>query len=323
MAAISGTGITIDFKGARESLQDKIFNVDPQDTPYVSMIGFGQRASAVTEEWQTDTYAAGAANAQLEGDQASYSTPTPTVRVGNIVQISNKTVSISGTQEAVSKAGRKSEMAYQIAKRGVELKLDMEFICLNSQAADAGGASTARQLAALQSWIKANDDFGTSGASPVYTSGVPGATRTDGTQRAFTETIAKAVFELGYTNGAKFSVLMVGPVNKRRVSEDFSGIVTRNFDMTNVDPNPTASIASIDVYVSDFGTVRVIPNRIQRERDAWFINPEFMELRALRPMHTLKLARTGDSEQRLLQVEWTLVSLNEQSQGLAADLTTS
>ncbi len=323
MAAISGTGTRYDFQGLRESLMDRIYNVDPQDTPLVSMIGVGKRATQTLEEWQTDEFRAAAANAQLEGDQASYSTPSATVRVGNYTQISRETVSISGTTEAISKAGRKSELAYQIMKKGVEIRLDMEYINLSAQAPDAGGSSTARQIAALNCWVKTNDDFGSGGASPVYTSGVPSAVRTDGTQRAFTETIAKTVFQLGYTNGAKFKVLMVGPVNKQRVSEDFSGIVTRNFDISNVDPRPTAAIASIDVYVSDFGTVRVIPNRLQRERDAWFLDPEYMELRYLRPFRTEKLAKTGDSEQRMELAEWTLVVTNEKAIGLAADLTTS
>jgi hypothetical protein len=286
------------------------------------MFGVGPKAKQTLEEWQTDGFRAPGSNAQVEGDAASYSTPAATVRLGNYTQIVRETASVSGTTESIDKAGRKSEMAYQIMKRGVEIRTDLEWAVTQAQAADGGGATTARKFAALQCWLKTNIDKEGTGVDPTYTSGVPDSTRTDGTKRAFTETIAKNVFSLGYANGAKFSVLMVGPFNKQAVSADFSGIVTRNFDISNVDPRPTASIASIDVYVSDFGTVRVVPNRIQRERDAWFLNPEYAELRYLRSFHTTKLAKTGDSDQKMVLAEVTLAVLNEAALGAAFDLNT-
>lgn len=324
MAVISGTVQRYDRKGLRESLSDRIYNVDPSETAAVSMFGRGPRAKQTLEEWQTDGFRSPGSNKHIEGDAASYTTPSATVRVGNYTQILRETASVSGTVESVDKAGRKSEMAYQIMKRGVEIRMDLEWAVTQAQAADAGGAGTARSFASLNAWVKTNVDYATGdGSNPVYTSGVPSGVRGDGTQRAFTETIAKNVFQLGYTNGAKFKVLMVGPYNRQVVSETFKGIVSRNFDISNVDPRPTATIASIDVYVSDFGTVRIIPNRIQRERDAWFIDPEFAEMRDLRPFHTTKLAKTGDSDQKMVLLETTLAVLNEQALGLAADLTTS
>lgn len=323
MAVISGTVQRYDREGLRESLSDRIYNVDPSETPAVSMFGRGPKAKQTLEEWQTDEFRTPGANAHIEGDAASYTTPSATVRVGNYTQILRETASTSGTIEAVDKAGRKSEMAYQIMKRGVEIRMDLEWAVLQAQAGNAGGGSTARTFAGLNAWVKTNTDVGATGADPVYTSGVPGAVRTDGTQRAFTETIAKNVFQLGYTNGAKFKVLMVGPFNKQVVSETFTGIVTRNFDISNVDPRPTAAIAAIDVYVHDYGVVRVVPNRIQRERDAWFLDPEYAELRDLRPFHTEKLAKTGDSDQKMVLVETTLAVLNEKALGLAADLLTA
>jgi hypothetical protein len=323
MAVISGTVQRYDRQGLRESLQERIYNVDPSDTPMVSMFGVGPKAKQTLEEWQTDEFRTAGANAHIEGDAAAYTTPSATVRVGNYTQIVRETASVSGTIEAVDKAGRKSEMAYQIMKRGVEIRTDLEWAVTQAQAPDGGSAGVARKFASLNCWLKTNVDKASDGTDPTYTSGVPSATRGDGTQRPFTETIAKNVFAAGYASGAKFSVLMVGPFNKQVVSSTFSGIVTRNFDISNVDPRPTAAIASIDVYVSDFGTVRVLPNRIQRERDAWFLNPDFAELRYLRPFHTEKLAKTGDSLQKMVLAELTLAVLNEKALGAAYDLTTS
>lgn len=319
MALVSGTGTRYDFNGLRESLHDRIYDISPEDTPFVSGSGMGPAAKQTLEEWQTDSLAAvDTSNAHLEGDDASYSTPAATTRVGNYTQIMRKTLILSDTLETVDKAGRRSELAYQLAKRGSEMKRDLEAISLAAQAGAAGDSSTARTFAGLNAWLKTNVDKASDGVDPTYTSGVPGAARTDGTQRDLTETIAKSVLESGWTNGANFSTLMVGPVNKQRVSEDFAGIVTRNFDVSR--PQPMAAIAAVDVYVHDFGTLRVVPNRFQREKDAWFLDFEYTEFRFLRPLSQMVLAKTGDAEKRMMIQEVTLCVKNEAALGLAADL---
>jgi len=323
MAIVSGTGTRYDFQGLRERLHNMIFNISPEQVPFSSAAGAGPKAKQTLEEWQTDTLAAAdGTNAQVEGDEVSFSTPSATVRVGSYTQILTKSLILSDTLEVVDKAGRKSELAYQIMKRGKEIKRDWETVQLRAQAGAAGNTTTARTIAGLNAFVKTNTDTGTSGADPTYTSGVPAAARTDGTQRAFTETITKAVIQSGYTNGAELNTIMVGPFNKG-VFSGFSGQVTRNFDQSNVSPKPTAVIASADVYVSDFGTLRVIPNRFQRERDAWFLDFSMVEARWLRPLAVKKLAKTGDAEKRYMVMEGTLVVKQEAGLGLGADLTTS
>lgn len=323
MSIVTNTFTRYGAKGLRERLSNVIYNISPEDTPAVSMARKGSTDQTLYE-WQTDELAdTDTGNAHLEGDDiTSFPAISPTVRVGNQTQISRKLVIISGTLDAVNKAGRKTELAYQVSKRGRELKRDMEAIVCSNQGGDSGGTGTARQTATLGAWLKTNVDFGSGGGNPTYTSGVPDAARTDGQQRAFTETILKAVVQSGYTEGAKFSTLMVGPFNKSVVS-GFSGVVTRNFDMSNVSPRPTAVIAAVDVYVHDFGTLIVRPNRFQRERDAWFLDPEFLGIRHLRGFRTIPLAKTGDAEKRMLLVEWGLEVKNEAALGLAADLNAS
>ena len=326
MAIVSGTQTKYDINGIREDLSDVIYNISPEETPFMSSCGKGSAAQTL-HEWQTDSLAAAnGANAAVEGDEASFTTPSATVRVGNYTQISNKTAIVSGTADKVNKAGRAKEMAYQIAKRGAELKRDMETIFLRNQGGAGGSSTTARTLASLRAWLKTNTSLGGGtpvGANVAYTSGVPSAAATDaGTLRVFTEDLLKSVIQSAWTQGGKPSVLMVGPFNKAKVS-GFSGIATRNFDMSNVSPKPTAIIASADVYVSDFGTLRVIPNRFQRERDAWVLDFEMLEVDYLRPFQTHDLAKTGDASKKLINVEYTLKVKQEAGLGGVFDLTTS
>lgn len=323
MGIVSNTFTRYDAKGLREQLSDVIYNISPTETPVVSMAA-KRRATQTLFEWQTDSLASAVTtNQQLEGDDhTSFPSVSPSVRVGNYTQISHKLLILSGTLQAVDKAGRKNELAYQMAKRGKEVKRDMEADVLSNQGGDAGGTSTARKTATLGAWVKTNVDKAGDGGNPAYTSGVPGAARTDGTTRAFTETILKSVMESAWTNGAEPSILSVGPYNKQVVS-GFTGIVTRNYDISNQPARATAAIASIDVYVTDFGILRVVPNRYQRERDAWFFDPEFLAIFHLRPFHTEELAKTGDAHKRVLRVEWGLGVDNEAALGLAADLSTS
>lgn len=319
MSLISGTGTKYDFNGLRENLHDKIFNISPEETPFISSVGRTD-AKATLVEWQTDSLASAVTtNQQLEGDDFGYTTPAASTRVGNYCQISYKTLILSGTLEAVDKAGRKSELAYQLAKRGAEIKRDMETNALNNVGGNAGGVGTARKMATLGAWIKTNVDKEAGGGNPTYTSGVPAAARTDGTPRTFTETILKAVLQSCWTAGASPKVMMVGAVAKKTLS-GFSGIATRNFDISNASPKPTAIIGAADVYVSDWGTVRVIPSRFNRAIDGFALDWDMLALATLRPLHMMELAKTGDAEKRALLVEYTLQVKNEAGLGLAADL---
>lgn len=319
MTIITNQFQTFDAKGIREDLSNVISNISPEDTPVYSMAG-KVKVSNTLFEWQTDSLAAAAANAQLEGDDiTTFPSTTATSRVGNYTQISRKLMILSGTLEAVDKAGRRSELSYQMAKRGAEIKRDIEATILSNVAGSAGSASAARTTATLGAWVKTNVSKDAGGTNPTYTSGVPNLARTDGTVRTFDETILKSVISLLWASGGTPKYLFVGPVNKVRTSA-FAGIATQTFNRDA--EKPTAIIAAADVYVSDFGKLSVIADRFQRERDAWFLDPEYIEVANLRPFQTIELAKTGDAEKRMLLVEWGLKVLNEAALGLAADLDT-
>jgi hypothetical protein len=320
MAIVTNTFTTFDAKGIREDLSNVITNIAPEETPYMSNIG-RESVSNSLYEWQTDTLASAAANKQLEGDDVtSFDAVVATVRLQNYAQISRKTIVLSATEETVNKAGRKSELAYQIAKRGAELKRDQEFTMLNGAVAAAGNTTTARGTASLGAFVKTNVDMQTNGANPSYTT-LPNSARTDGNVRTFTETILKNVIQQVWTAGGTPKMLMCGPVNKQRVS-GFSGIASSRF---NIDggAKPATLVGAVDIYVSDFGNVQVIANRFQRERDAWVIDPDMAKMTTLRPYQQVELAKTGDAEKRMLIVEWGHKVLAENGLGLAADLVTS
>ena len=271
----------------------------------------------VTHEWQTDSLATAAANAYPEGDDVtSFQAVTATTRESNVCQISRKDVIVSSTQDVVNKAGRTSELAYQVAKKSKELKRDMEFIMTQNQTPVTSGT---RALKSLEDWLRTNTSRGsgttTAGADP---STATTATPTDAdTVRTFTETILKDVIQQVYSSGGEPKVLMVGPVNKQRVS-DFSG---RASARENVSIGTIQGAASL--YASDFGDVSVIPNRFSRERSAFVIDPEFAAIGYLREFDLTELAKTGDAEKRMITVEYTLEMRNEGAMGIAADLVTS
>ena len=308
---------TYESVGNREDLTDVIYNISPTDTPFMSSVG-KTNATAVYHEWQTDSLAdASTANAVVEGADASSATLAPTTRVGNRTQISQKTIQIAGTLESIDKAGRKSEKAYQLSKASAELKRDMEKILLSNQAAVTGDASTARKLGSLQAWLETNYvGAGTAGADGT-------TARVSGTDAAFTETMLKNAVKSAYEQGGNPSVLMVTPTQKQVVS-GFAGIAEQRYQAPS--NAPTTIVGAADVYLSDFGTLSVVPNRfMSADADdngevAFVLDPEYASIAYLRPFATNELAKTGDSEKTQLLVEYTLEVKNEKAHAIIADL---
>ena len=314
MAQPTNTFDTYDSVGEREDLSDVIYSISPTDTPFLSSAA-KTKATAVLHEWQTDSLAAAVTNnAVIEGDEATLDASTATTRLSNSTQIMDKTVVITGTQESVDKAGRASELAYQIAKTAKELKRDMEATITGNIAEVTGGSSTARKMGTLGSWVVTNDDLASDGASGA---GAGNAAHTDGTQRAFTEAQLKSVIKSVWNAGGDPSMVMVGPFNKQKLS-GFTGNSTR------FDAGADATLyTSVDVYASDFGQLQVVPNRFSRDRDALVLDMDYWSVGFLRDFTMHELSKSGDSEKRQLLAELTLISRNEGASGGVFDLTTS
>jgi hypothetical protein len=307
---------SFDAIGEREDLVDVIYDISPQDTPIMSSIGKG-RASAVYHEWQTDSLAAATSgNAAVEGADATAATLSPTTRLGNYTQIVQKTVQVSGTLEAVDKAGRKSEKAYQLAKASAELKRDIETIITANQGRTAGSSTSARKMASLLSWIKTNTNKG-GGTTATDPTTIGESTRGDGITRTFQESMLKDVVQQVYTEGGTPTLLVVPPALKQVVS-GFTGLTQHRYNS-----NATAEItilAGADLYQSDFGVLQIVPNRFMRTRDALVLDPEYASLNYLRPFQTNEIARQGDSEKTQILAELTLEVKNEAAHGGIFDL---
>lgn len=324
MAALSNTFLTFAAIGNREDLIDIIYNISPTDTPFQAAIG-KNKAEATFHEWQTDVLAAAAANAVVQGDDSTnsftFTAPVYTKRIGNRTQISRKDVLVAGTQDAVSKAGRKKEMVYQLTKKAKELSRDMEFVLTQVGISAVGGATTAPTLGSLENWYgltasasTANTSLGVGGANATNTATT---IRTDGTQRPLTETLLKGVIQGAWTNGGDIDLIMTGPFNKSVIS-GFTGNNTRMQDTSD-----KKLIAAIDVYVSDFGTHKVVANRFSRDRTVHALMTDMFAVSSLRPKQTIDLAKTGDNEKAWILAEYTLESRNDSGSGAVFDVTTA
>ncbi len=315
MTQATNTFDKYDTVGNREDLSDIIFDVSPFDTPILSAIK-KTKASNTLHEWQIDSLAAAAANANIEGDDSqSANALTATSRITNQTQILKKKIIVSGTQEkGMDHAGVQSEMAYQEAKKMKEIKKDVEFACLDNGVAVgnikvAGDATTAREMATLSTYITSNDSYGTSGVQ----GGLGATALTAGTDRAFTEALLTAVLSSCYTNGGEPSILAVSATNKGEVS-DFAGGSTRY-----IDTNTKELVHSIDVYVGDFHTLKVVPCRQLVGDNVYAIDPEYLALAELRALNSYDLAKTGDNFKREMVWEATLEVCNEAAHGMIAD----
>jgi len=316
MAILADTFATTDAAGNREDLADIIYDISPEDTPFMSNGGRG-KAEAVKFEWQTDELdAPDGANAQDEGNEAVLEAITPTVRLDNYVQISTKVFSVTRTQEMVKKAGRRSEAARALTRKMAALKRDMETILTQNQAKDAGEP---RLTGSILSWITTNTSIGGgAGANPA---GDGSDTRTDGTQRAFLEDHLKDVLSQVWTEGGKPEIVMVGAFNKQQASV-FTGIAQIRKAVEGA--KRATIVGAADVYVSDFGNVTFVPNRFSRARDALVLDTDMYSVAYLDSFKTSDLAKTGDTAaKKLITVEYGLKVHNEKALGGIFDLTTS
>lgn len=308
--------------GTREDLENAIYNIAPTDTPAYTEL---ERVTAdqANHEWQTDNLRPAATNRNIEGDDATATTFSPTTRVNNHCQISREVVSVSGTTRASNQAGRGDTLSYEVAKKGKELKRDIELAITQNQASSAGGSATARSSASMESWLSTNKTSvgtGTAQTTPGFSGGLVAAPTDSTDQGTFTKDSLDTVIQAAWTEGGAPTTIMTGPFNRTKFSL-FSGISTLE---TRADANTeVALIGGADMYKSNYGILKVVPNRFQRDRTVLVLDMELFAIATLRPLDLYELAKTGDSDKRLLLMEWTLVSRNEAGSGKIADCTTS
>ena len=311
MAKVTNAFDTYTATADREDLSNIIYNISPMQTPFMSSIGT-RNVSNVVFDWQTESLPSPSASGELEGFELSRAASTATVRASNVCMISKRDATVTGSQESSDPAGKRSEMAHQLAIMSKALKRDMEEALCQKGAKTTGNATTARVTGGFESWITSNDSRGTSGAS---TGG--GAAPTDGTQRALTETLLKDTLELAFSNGGEPSLAICGPHNKQVIS----GFTGRSQARQFVDQNTVE--ASVSIYSSDFGELKIVPSNRSRERSLLLVDPEFAKVAYLRNFQTVDIATIGDAETKMIVVEYGLEVSNEAAHGVVADLSTS
>lgn len=322
MTQPTNTFDSYDAVGNREDLQDKIYMVSPEKTPIVSAIG-RFKATQRLHEWQRDNLdTPNKDNAVIEGDDRTGTALTPTERVANTVQLFDKVAVVSSTQEKTKSAGRSSEMKYQISKKMVELKRDMEAMVISNNPAVQGNSTTARKSAGLGVLLYSNVSHGAGGSTTAHTSGLATVAPVAGTARAFAEAQLKTVMQSIYTNSGEMpTIISMTPSHKAGFSA-FTGIAASR---VNVKKGSQATIVGgADVYMSDFGELTVVPNYVQATANTgtvFILNPEYAGIAYLGGFKSEALAKTGHTEKELVSVEACLVVTSEKAHGKIADLT--
>lgn len=323
MAQVAGTTDTFDLIGIAEDVEELINNISPTETPALTMAK-RIKATNVLHQWQTDSLAAAATNRAVEGDDSTYATASPTTMLSNYTQIVKKSVMISGTADAVKKYGRKEEFAYQMMKKGKEIKRDIEYAMVRNQASSAGSTSVARSSAGLESMIAGNRVFPATTNSVGTTAGFAAGLWTapvDGTTAAFNETALVSALDAAWTDGGDPSIIMVNSSQKRAMAA-FGG--ASKFAGVSVNQGRTAQsvvIGGVDLYISDFGEHKVVLNRYMRTTTVLCLDPDYLSVAFLRPIKFEERAKTGDATRGELLAEWCLVVGNPDAHAKVQDVT--
>jgi hypothetical protein len=328
MAIATNTSLTYSSVAIREDLSDVIYNIAPMDTPFLS--GCAKMSADNTKfEWQTDTITAGSANRQLEGDDSPSATARvlPT-RLDNYTQISRYIAQTSGTDDAVDYAGHGKHQAYQLAKLGKRMKRDMEVMLTQNIVKAAGDATNGRATAGVPAWINTAHVAGGASGSPAAGSLGTTAMVNNTSTAACTEANIKATIKECYDAGGQPDIMLVPSAVKQTISGLSSsagpGIPARN---PVSGKGGATAIAAVDIYVSDFGTFKIVPDRNLSAdgpgsvaANVFFLDMDYWGVAWLRPFQTVTLAKTGDSDKQMLLGEYGLVSKNEKASGILASV---
>lgn len=301
MAQIAGTFTTNDAVGNREDLIEEITNISPTKTPFLSM-SRRSRARARLHEWQTDSLAAADLNnAAIEGDDVQvFDAVTPTARLTNEVQTFTKTLIVSTIQDEVNKAGRKTEFGYQMTKKLKELARDIEANLMQNTAKVVGTDDTAAKLAGVKGWLDTT---------------LGGTNRQNASGQAVDQTDLETITELVFKKGGDPDVILCGARNKRIISGLTTG-VTKNLDA--LDKKLTYAV---DVYESDFGIMKIIPDLFQDPAEVYVLQMDLWAVAQLYGTRVEKLGKTGLAEKALVSTAITLCAKQEAGNGVIHNTT--
>lgn len=310
-----------DVVGVREQLSNLIANISPADTPLCTAIG-AEGCGDTTFSWQTDVLSTAAQNHQVSGyDITTYNVVAATARLYNYCSLSSRDFAIAGDTEAAEKAGRESERGYQLTKTSKELKRDIEINYTANNAAVAPNGATAGETGSLPAFIKTNVQAGTDGSHAGWGT-IPTGARSNGTEGASSETLLKKAVRQSYEQGGEPTLVMAGPYQKQQISA-YAGIAAQRANTALPSNVPVTILAAADGYVSDFGTLMIVPNRHQRPIDVWVLDPDGIRERIFRDYEMEEMAKTGDAEKWDIRTSRGLQVDQQLAHALITDVTST
>lgn len=293
-----------DLVGVKENVSNVISNLSPRKTPMQSSIG-NEKVTQPLFQWQEDSLRAPAANAAVDGADASFITITPTTMRNNYTQIFTEALQVSDRADVIATYGRKREMAYQMAKSAAAVKRDREIALVGlAGTKSAGTSSVASTMAGVQSQLD---------ASTVVYSGA-----SDGS-KPLTEGLLVNALQVAYTNGAEPTRVQVTPSNSV-VLAGFASAAGRYRTITGSDAKKIVNV--VNLYVSPFGEVKVEINRWLRAKNTFVFEPDQWTNVTLRPWERKDLAKTGDSTKAMLLGEFSLKHKNYFASAMIVEGTT-
>lgn len=326
----------------REDVMDTVYNLDEGiPTPFTDMVRSGSHSAPYSEWTEDDLTAVDITNAVVDGAAASGNDTKLGVRIGNRQQISDKTVRISHVSEAINSIGSIGRMAYQTAKRLMDLRRDVEAIAVGRQASVADdGSTTAGKTAGLAAWIATNASVG---AAPGAVGGFNSATKvvdapTAGDSRALTWAMIRAQLLAVYSAGGFPSTLMTVPALIAGINTFLFGSggapyrATPTANVQGSSPATQTAQGYISVVLSDFGiSLKLVDNRLQQVYDSgdgtavdvadvFILDPAYLELSYLEGYRNDVLGKVGHSNERMLSTTWMTKCYREDAQALIADI---
>lgn len=211
----------------------------------------------------------------------------------------------------IKKAGRGRDMTYLKMKRLKELRRNFEMLITANQIKATGSSAAGAAMAGIPAWFTSNVSMGVGG---VNGDGTGTTARTDGTQRAFTETLLKTALRTTWDNGGEPDTVFMTSQNQD-IASAFVGRANAidQMEKGKVDFSVTA-------YGTQYGNVKFVPTRFMRSRDVLGLDTDHWGIAWLRPWQSKKLATQGDYEQEQILCEATIESRNQASSFIIADL---
>ena len=319
----------------REDVMNKIWDISRIPLPFTDMIGTGS-AKNEFKEWTTDELAQpDVTNAVIDGSDATGNNTAVGARVGNHHQISDKVVRVSYRADASDTIGRAKELSYQLMRRQQELRRDVDAIALENQASVADdGAAVAGKVGGLPSWIETSTILGATATVGGFngTTGLTVAFLAGTAPLPLTEEGVRDMVESVYNQGGDPTKLLTVPALVRKFSEYLftsSARVATLMSDQGKSREKAAALGSVNVFVTDFGTLDLVPNRLQQLQDTagtddsaivFILDPEYLSLCYLKGYRTDTLAKTGLAENRQMSVDWTLIVNTEKAHAMIGDV---